>query len=428
MLDHHSERLSIMDDRFSDWQTIIWREWCRAKDEDYAFFLYDLVRTTSFGWKFVFAVAIVFALAGMLMGMLYIVALPTDDSTLLRGIFIWLTGLGGALFGIEGSRKYRAWYFWWKGQPSASKVEWALQQAKLLRDGAEDIWTEPLNRLQEQKEQESQPNELITALASNDWRTRFAARLTLAILGGEATPALKALADDRENPLWQVGLWLLTGIEQETTNRFAWRVRHTYCPYCLARFDACKVDMTWGIDFTFYGCRICHQSREFRVFPQGVVALLDSSESEEQIEQDGLLKINWLRHRGWFDFDWVEIAQASDEDVERFAVQIGNDTDPFRRARYSQMHCWIGPDCQLSENTLRILDRMFGGVEHTNLLPSQARIPQEKEDRSFELRPLTTSTNGDSEGEIALKRKRKLRKLTEQIKIDEQAGHNQEAG
>jgi len=54
--------------------------------------------------------------------------------------------------------------------------------------------------------------------------------------------------------------------------------------------------------------------------------------------------------------------QASDEEVERFAVQVGNDTDPLRRSRYKWMHCVVGPDCHLSENTLRILGSIFAEV------------------------------------------------------------------
>jgi hypothetical protein len=63
-----------------------------------------------------------------------------------------------------------------------------------------------------------------------------------------------------------------------------------------------------------------------------------------------------------FDFDQVEIIQASDEEVERFAVQVGNDTDLVREPRYREMICKIGPECRLSENTIRILEKMFGEI------------------------------------------------------------------
>jgi hypothetical protein len=63
-----------------------------------------------------------------------------------------------------------------------------------------------------------------------------------------------------------------------------------------------------------------------------------------------------------FDFDEVEIVRATDQDVERFAIQVGNDTDPIRQPRYKQMQCIISPNCDLSVNTRRILERTFGTV------------------------------------------------------------------
>jgi hypothetical protein len=182
-------------------------------------------------------------------------------------------------------------------------------------------------------------------------------------MGGEVTEVLQEIASDKVNPLWKTGIWLLTNIEQETRNSFAWRVDDTLCPHCLTRFAARPVEVGLGIPITYYGCRICGQSREYFYLPQGVVAVLDTSWGKVQAEEDGLLQVNWLIHRTLFDFDRIKIIQATDEDVERFAVQVGNDTDPFRRLRYQQMSCVVGSECRLSENTIRILERMFGQVE-----------------------------------------------------------------
>jgi hypothetical protein len=73
--------------------------------------------------------------------------------------------------------------------------------------------------------------------------------------------------------------------------------------------------------------------------------------------------VNWLQYRQLFDFDEIQIIQASDEEVERFVVQVGNDTDSVRKARYQHMHCIISSKCNLSENTMRILRRTFGQIE-----------------------------------------------------------------
>jgi hypothetical protein len=84
--------------------------------------------------------------------------------------------------------------------------------------------------------------------------------------------------------------------------------------------------------------------------------------SGEPVEKDGVVVVNWLVRRELFDFSGVYINQASDEEVERFAVQIGNDTDEWRRRTYAQMRCLVATEAHLSENTLRILRRTFAAV------------------------------------------------------------------
>jgi hypothetical protein len=257
---------------------------------------------------------------------------------------------------------YRSWYFWWRGQPFITQVESALRLVTADPE-ANEVWAEPLRRLDAQKEQMDRPEPLIKGLQSSDWRDRFAARHTLVALGGEAAAALKTLAADTAGSLQPVAIWLLASIEQDTIRRLARRSHSILCPRCLVRFGAHALSPLWGISFTCYGCRVCGQSREFLDCPQ-VVAVLDTGWSEEQRRQKNSLRVNWLLHRSLFDFDQVEIIQATDEDVERFVIQVGNDTDPFRRPRYGQIQCVIGPDCRLAENTLRILRRTFERVEH----------------------------------------------------------------
>jgi hypothetical protein len=84
-----------------------------------------------------------------------------------------------------------------------------------------------------------------------------------------------------------------------------------------------------------------------------------------------LILIPKLRQRigALFDRFYSQEQPANDEDIERFVVQVGNDTDPFRKPRYWQMTCTIGSACRLSENTLRILEKMFGRVELERVNP-----------------------------------------------------------
>jgi len=103
-----------------------------------------------------------------------------------------------------------------------------------------------------------------------------------------------------------------------------------------------------------------HQQRQrFRT----VIAVLDSGWAGEtrRVNHDRQ-RVNCLNRPQLFDFDWIEIKQATDEDVERFVARLGNDTDPWRQSRYPQMRVTVSPDCNLSDNTVRVLRDMFGEV------------------------------------------------------------------
>jgi len=178
--------------------------------------------------------------------------------------------------------------------------------------------------------------------------------------GGEAVPFLKDKIANHHHA--SIATELLRAIARNTTARIGDRASQLLCPSCLARYKAHKVLLESLEYLTYYGCRICGQSRKF--LEGRVVAVLDSQMDTERVQQDGTWRVNWLTRRALFDFDEVEIVQAPDEDVERFVVQVGNDTDDFRRSRYRAMSCKIAPDCRLSENTLRILTSTFGSVSN----------------------------------------------------------------
>jgi hypothetical protein len=175
-------------------------------------------------------------------------------------------------------------------------------------------------------------------------------------LGGEATSVLLDVRYRPHHPFRSLARQLLQEIEAETTARLKDKVAHLLCPSCLTRCDKVRKR-----SFSFYGCRTCGRSRELLAVSV-LVAVLDSQTESELSKQDKLLRANWSIRRKIFDFDEVEIVRATDEDVERFAVQAGNDTDPIRQPRYKKMRCAIAPDCQLSKNTMRILQYTFGNV------------------------------------------------------------------
>lgn len=180
-------------------------------------------------------------------------------------------------------------------------------------------------------------------------------------LGGAVILVLHPIALDKKHPARAVAIQLIKDIAPTTEHLTPSEASSFLCPDCLVRSAPHKVDLGWST-VMYYGCRQCHQSQNFLTV-QTIVAVLDRQAEPESIQADQTLTVNWLARPDLFDFDAVKILDATDEEVERFAVQIGNDTDPVRKSSYKQLLCTVSPDCNLSENTMRILKQMFGQVE-----------------------------------------------------------------
>ncbi len=196
--------------------------------------------------------------------------------------------------------------------------------------------------------------ELMNLLAS------LAEAYPVIVVGGtEALPKLHSAAGSET--LGDVTSRLLRDIVEESRQRLEHRAPWLLCPTCLTRFGPHTWEVSWWTSHTYYGCRTCQQNRKY--LEGQVVAVLDSRMGSEPVQQEDLVRVNWSARRELFDFDAVEIIEATDEDAERFAVQVGNDTDPTREPRYKAMPCVVSPECQLAENTIRILEHTFGQVE-----------------------------------------------------------------
>jgi hypothetical protein len=65
----------------------------------------------------------------------------------------------------------------------------------------------------------------------------------------------------------------------------------------------------------------------------------------------------------------ITVERGKNQEVERFAVKVGNDTDPFRQPHYKTIRCWVAKSCNLSKNSIRVLQQMFGEVNYVTLEP-----------------------------------------------------------
>lgn len=252
-------------------------------------------------------------------------------------------------------------------RPLAHTVEHALYTACRESNGARFVWQKRLKQLEQEKRKSTPTSKLITTLQDHHWFERFLARQVLLHRGAETIPSLQLLALEESGALKQTAIWLIDSICAETTARLGRTADQWVCPNCFTRCHQHQIEKVWQPDPIFYGCRYCRRSCNLLYCPAGIVAQLDSGWRSLYQQKDSTLFVNWSMLRTLFDFDEVEIVRATNEDVERFAVQIGNDTDPIRRPHYQAMSCHIDPACHLSANTVRILENTFGRVEQGNV-------------------------------------------------------------
>lgn len=179
--------------------------------------------------------------------------------------------------------------------------------------------------------------------------------------GGETILAVQSQGK-KLNPLTRQ---LIHNIGEETTRRLGERTAFMLCSTCLLRCRPYKVNLLELLDFetiVYYGCRNCRQSWDF-IECQKLIAVLDNALEAERVLHEDVLRVNWSVRRRLFDFDHVEIISATDEEIERFAVQVGNSTDPVQKSTYRKMTCIVAPTCDLSKGSQRILNRLFGNVK-----------------------------------------------------------------
>jgi len=242
---------------------------------------------------------------------------------------------------------------WWTPRPRPCDLEVALRVA------GESEWAQFFHRLGEWRAQGVPPDELVRALSRSTWYERLAARHALVSLGGEGIVHLEGLLRGAYGAYAQrVAAWIVRSIGRDTAARLAPHLHAHVCPRCLARCHTHWVTVPGQRPVAYYGCRSCRQTREFLFAPEGVVAVLDRRMSVPVLP-GRTLYVNWHARRAVFDFDRVEIRDADDDDVERFCIQIREDTDEVRRRHYRSVRCAVWLNCEFSENTWRILNATF---------------------------------------------------------------------
>ncbi|MEM8488493.1 MAG: hypothetical protein AAF564_23300 [Bacteroidota bacterium] len=181
-------------------------------------------------------------------------------------------------------------------------------------------------------------------------------------LGGEAVPILQPIASNESHPLKAMAIRLLEEIDLFTSSKFESRLSLVYCKQCLTSFSSHEIVIGRLSSTQLYACRTCQQSR---VYYEGIklILLLDDKMKDKWIQKDNKLYVNGFKQRKLIDFDEVIIEQATDKAVASFAIKVGNDTDAYRTQRYKNTPCTVMAGSTISENTMHMLERVFGRVQ-----------------------------------------------------------------
>ncbi len=250
-----------------------------------------------------------------------------------------------------------------EGRPFTTEVELALKQACHELPHIPGTWPHLLQVIEHKQQDPGPVDKAIESLDSYEWTTRFAACYALIAMGAVAIEPLAQMSPNKFGPVPNLSRWLLKSIAFESTTRLSAKSSQLMCGNCLVR--RCSLhnhdNFLKTIDVDYYACSYCGQSREFADIQ--CVTVLDSIQNCTVNYTNNCLRIYWPIYATPFDFDWVEIINATDEEVERFAVHVGNDTDDVRQPKYKEMTCYLSPTCQLSLNTQRILENTFGQIE-----------------------------------------------------------------
>lgn len=156
-------------------------------------------------------------------------------------------------------------------------------------------------------------------------------------------------------PEWETYVELYMKALKKGSRRQAEFHQELLCLEHLTRFFAFS-----GLNemYGYFACRICSSSVNSIRVPK-VVAVLDPQMKVLYERTDTTLRINALSYKKLFDFDEIEIRPCSEDDIERFCILVGNDTDLFRMDRNNRVKISVSGGMVLTQESIRDLGRFF---------------------------------------------------------------------
>jgi len=193
----------------------------------------------------------------------------------------------------------------------------------------------------------------------SDWLERFIVRRDAILMGGTKLLRFVASMEGR-------GRYVTSDIRQAICHETLRCRRGKHI--CLDCF--CLVERYESPDESYWSCRKCGGSHRMIRVKGPLIAVLQQSHLRSWLGETKPCRVNWSAVGRLFDFDRVEIYEATDVHVERFVVQIRNEADELQRKRIKRAKCCIN-GATLNENSIRQLKRVFRSVQlrHQFTLP-----------------------------------------------------------
>ncbi|OPZ85989.1 MAG: hypothetical protein BWY76_01163 [bacterium ADurb.Bin429] len=138
------------------------------------------------------------------------------------------------------------------------------------------------------------------------------------------------------------------------------------CTACMARVEQRTITQGTAVRAEVLTCRVCRRADALTLGINEIVAVLDDDMADAVLVTRGMARVNVRHYDALFDFDRVEVGQASDYTIEQFCMRAGNDTDPVRAPRYRALPVTVRAGTGISENALRVLDHVFGTVVYVS--------------------------------------------------------------
>ena len=148
-------------------------------------------------------------------------------------------------------------------------------------------------------------------------------------------------------------IYYLEEIFIKTTNYQLAQRERLYCQKHLRRFDLERVKR-----FTYGVCRSCRGSQH-GMFVKSSFLMLDSSVSWKKLKKEATFWVNGFQLDELCDFDALIVGVCSYEDIERFCIMIGNDSDKERVKKYRRTTYRLREGNTITDKGLALLDRFF---------------------------------------------------------------------